>query len=119
MSVGDTISVSIVSTSASAGKVTLENLSTGHTASESLTAPSSSSHLGGQNAEWIVEDFEEGSSEVALANFGTVTFTDCVAKTSGGESLGPSSGTIIEIEQNGEVLTDVSDGGSTVTVTYA
>jgi hypothetical protein len=114
---GDEISVSITSSSSSKGKVVLENLTTGSSVSKSLSAPSSSSHLGGQNAEWIVEDFDEGGSEVAFADFGTVTFSSCTAKTAS-ETLTASGATAIDIKQNGEVLTSVSISGSTVTVTY-
>jgi hypothetical protein len=114
---GDEISVSITSSSSSAGKVVLENLTTGKTVTKPLTAPSSSSHLGGQNAEWIVEDFDEGGSEVSFADFGTVTFSSCTAKTAS-ETLTASGATAIDIKQNGNVLTSVSVSGSTVTVTY-
>ncbi|MCJ1241241.1 hypothetical protein MMC14_009245 [Varicellaria rhodocarpa] len=119
MSAGNVISVSVTSTSASAGNVVLENLSTGKTVTQKLSAPSSSSHLGGQNAEWIVEDYESGSSLVSLANFGTVTFTNCVAKTNS-ESLGTSGATIIEIESSSnQVLTGVSvPSSSQVKVVY-
>lgn len=114
---GDEISVSITASSSSAGKVVLENFTTGKTVTNSLTAPSSSSHLGGQNAEWIVEDFDEGGSEVSFADFGTVTFSSCTAKTAS-ENLTASGATAIDIKRNGEVLTSVSISGSTVTVTY-
>jgi len=114
---GDEISVSITASSSSAGKVVLENLTTGKTVSKSLTAPSRSSHLGGQNAEWIVEDFDEGGSEVSFADFGTVTFSSCAANTAS-ETLTASGATAIDIKQSEEVLTSVSISGSTVTVTY-
>ena len=118
MSAGNTMSVSVTSTSASAGNVVLQNLSTGQKVTKSLTAPSSSSHLGGQNAEWIVEDFESGSSLVNLANFGTVTFTNAVAKTPS-ETLGTNGATIIEIKSGNSVLTDVTiPSSSSVKVTY-
>jgi hypothetical protein len=114
---GDEISVSITSTSSSRGKVVLENLTTGQSVSKSLSAPSSSSHLGGQNAEWIVEDFDEGGSQVSFADFGTVTFSSCTAKTAS-ETLTASGASAIDIRQNGQVLTSVSISGSSVTVTY-
>ena len=119
MSAGNVMSVSVTSTSASAGNVVLQNLSTGKTVTKALSAPSSSSHLGGQNAEWIVEDYESGSSLVSLANFGTVTFTNCVAKTPS-QTLGTSGATIIEIESSSDqVLTAVSvPSSSQVKVVY-
>ena len=118
ISAGNTIAVSVVSSSASAGTAKIENLSTGQTVSKALTAPSSSSHLGGQNAEWIVEDFEEGGGQVPFANFGTVTFTDASWTDSAGATGGPGSATIIDIEQGRTVLTSVSVSGSSVAVTY-
>ncbi len=106
---GNVISVSVTSSSSTKGVVTLTNESTGKSVSKSLSAPSSSAKLGGQNAEWIVEDFEEGGSLVNFANFGTVLFTDAVAGASDGSTVGTSDATIIEIEnQSGTVLTDVS-----------
>jgi Peptidase A4 family len=73
--------------------------------------------LGGQNAEWIVEDYEEGSSLVKLANWGTVTFTGATAKTAT-TSENAASAQILDIEQNGKVLTSVTVSGSTVSDTY-
>lgn len=119
VSAGDVISISITSSSSSKGKIVMENVSTGQSVTQSVSAPSSSSHLGGQNAEWIVEDFDEGGSQVAFANFGTVTFTDCVAKTSS-ETLGVSGATLIDIKtSSGSILTDASiPSSSEVQVVY-
>ena len=118
VSAGDVIALSVLSSSASAGTVTIENVSTGASVSTALTAPSSDSYLAGQNAEWIVEDFEEGGSLVPLSNFGTVVFENCVA-TTGSESLGLSGATVIEIEQNGNVETSVTiEGSSSVQIQY-
>lgn len=118
-SAGDVISISITSSSNSVGTAVLENLSSGQSVTQQLSAPSSDATLGGQNAEWIVEDFESGGSLVSFADFGTVTFSNCVAST-GSESLGTDGATIIEIEDsNGNVLTDVSiPSSSEVTITY-
>jgi len=107
VSAGNQIEVSIVATSLSAGKVTLTNLSTGKSVSQSLTAPSSSAHLCGTNAEWIVEDFEEGNSLVPLSNFGTVVFTGASAKTAS-STLSVSGAQIINMRQGSTVLTNVS-----------
>ena len=93
---GDVIEMSVVATSPSAGTVTLQNVSSGKSVSKALTAPSSGSTIAGKNAEWIVEDYEEGSSLVPFADFGTVTFTDCTAKT-GSETLTLNSASVIEI----------------------
>jgi Peptidase A4 family len=118
MNVGDTIAVSVSSSSASAGVATIENLSNGQTVTQNLNAPDGNSNLGGQNAEWIVEDFEEGSSEVPFANFGTVSFTSCQYTSSGG-SGGVSGADVLDIRQNGQVLTSVSiPSDSEVDVSY-
>ncbi|OCL13515.1 putative aspergillopepsin-2 precursor, partial [Glonium stellatum] len=118
VSAGDVIAVSIVASSSSRGTVTLTNESTGKSVSKTLSAPDSSSTLGGQNAEWIIEDYEENGSQVPIADFGTVTFTDCVATTSS-QSVGLNGATVIEIEQNGQVVTDVTiESSSSVEIQY-
>lgn len=114
ISAGDTIKTTVTSTSSTAGVAIIENLTTGQTVKKSLT---SSSALGGQNAEWIVEDYEEGSSLVSLANWGSVVFTDATALT-GSSSLDASTASVIDIKQNNKVLTSISIDGSTVTDTY-
>ncbi|RFU77480.1 aspergillopepsin-2 precursor [Trichoderma arundinaceum] len=111
ISAGDTVRASVSSTSSTAGVAVIENLTTGKTVSKSLT---SSAALGGQNAEWIVEDYEEGSSLVNLANWGSVVFTDATAST-GSSSLDATGASILDIKQNNKVLTSVTVSGSTVT----
>lgn len=71
-----------------------------------------------ENVEWIVEDFEEGSSLVPFADFGTVEFTDAVATTVDGGTVGPLGATTIDIQQSLKTLTSVSIGLDTVTVKY-
>jgi len=117
ISAGDKITVTVTASSTTAGTATLTNATKGKTVTISLRAPSSSAALAGQNAEWIVEDFEENGSLVTLANFGTVTFTGSSAST-GSSSVTPSGATIINMEQNNKVLTSVSISGSTVTVKH-
>ncbi|KAH8691830.1 putative aspergillopepsin-2 precursor [Talaromyces proteolyticus] len=97
---GDNVSLSVVSTSPNSGIATIENLTNGQKASQILTAPDSSSTLGGQNAEWIVEDYEVGSSLVTLDNFGIVTFTNASAGLSNGTSVGIDSADVINMIQN-------------------
>lgn len=115
ISVGDTIKTTVTASSKSAGVATIENVSTGKTVSKSFSGESN--QLCEYNAEWIVEDFESGSSMVPFADFGTVTFTGAAA-THSGSSVGASGATIIDIEQNSKVLTSSSASGSTVTVKY-
>jgi hypothetical protein len=117
---GDVISVSVVSSSSSSGTATIQNLSNGQTVTQDLTAPDSNSNLGGQNAEWIVEDFEEGGSLVSFANFGTVDFTSATAGASDGSTVGTTGADLIDIEDSsGNVLTSASTpSDSEVVVQY-
>ncbi|KAF2813584.1 uncharacterized protein BDZ99DRAFT_460791 [Mytilinidion resinicola] len=115
---GDVIAISIVSSSSSKGTVTLANKTTGKSVSKTLSAPDSSSTLAGQNAEWIVEDFDENNSEVPLSDFHTVTFTGASAKTAS-ETVGLSGATVIDLKQNSKVLTTVTiESDSSVQITY-
>ena len=118
---GDTIFVSVQSTSSTDGTVVLQNLSTGQSVTQGVSAPDSSSALGGQNAEWIVEDFQENGSQVAFTNFGSVSFTNAQAQTSQGSSIGTDGADIIEIvDNNNNVITQVSIPSSTeVDVVYS
>lgn len=118
VSAGNVIQVDITATSTTKGTVKLTNVSTGKSVSQTLSAPSGSV-LCRQNAEWIVEDFEENGSLVALSNFGTVVFTNAAASLSTGGTEGLTSATIIDLKQGSTVYTDVTiDSGSQVTVKY-
>ena len=106
------------STSTTSGTATVENLTTGKTGTINLSSGAGAA-LTGQNAEWIVEDFGMHGGLVSFANFGDVTFTNCVAKTSQ-STLGLSAATIIEMRnmdgQNETSVSVVSD--SSVKVNY-
>jgi hypothetical protein len=115
VSAGDTIRMTVTATSTAAGNAMLENMSTGQSVSQSFTRESNV--LCETNAEWIVEDFSDGNSLVPLADFTTVTFTDATA-VSGGSTVDTSGATIMDIRQNGQVLTSCSGGGSEVSCTY-
>ncbi|KAF8861794.1 hypothetical protein BDZ45DRAFT_703286 [Acephala macrosclerotiorum] len=105
ISAGDVIAMYVNATTTTSGSATIENLTTGQTVTKDLT---STSALGGENAEWIVEDFEEGDSLIAFADFGSVTFTECVAATSS-SSEGVDSAQVMDIENtDDEVLTSVT-----------
>ncbi|TVY57597.1 Aspergillopepsin-2, partial [Lachnellula suecica] len=112
---GDTVSLSVTASSATAGTAVIENVTTGQTVSKAIT---STSRLGGQNAEWIVEDFEQNGGMVEFANFGTVTFANAVAGYSGGGTETAAGAEIMDIKQNGQVLTSSSASGSSVTVKH-
>jgi hypothetical protein len=99
------IAMYVNATTTTSGSATIENLTTGKTVTKDLT---STSALGGVNAEWIVEDFEENGALIAFADFGNITFTDCVASTAE-SSEGVTSATIMDIENTSdEVLTNVT-----------
>ncbi|KAG8843532.1 hypothetical protein FRB96_003923 [Tulasnella sp. 330] len=115
ISAGDSITTTVTATSTKAGTAVITNNTTGKTVTKSLT---STYALCEENAEWIVEDYEEGSSLVTFANFGTVTFTGASAGLVAGGSIGPGSADTIDIEQNSQVLTSVLTTSTSVTVSY-
>ncbi|KAI7978527.1 hypothetical protein EIK77_002203 [Talaromyces pinophilus] len=105
---GDDIKVTVTSTSNKAGSAVIENLSNGQSVTQSLTAPASTATLGGQNAEWIVEDFESNGAQVPFADFDKVAFTHAAAGTANGGSVGTSGVDLLDILQNGRILTSAS-----------
>lgn len=107
VSAGDVIVARVESSSPSKGVAIIENKSSGKTATKTLSAPSSSATLGGQNAEWIVEDFNSGNTMVPLVNFGKVTFTGAQAKTQDGD-YGVNNAETLDIQQNNKVLAHVN-----------
>lgn len=116
ISAGDVIFMSVTSSSSTSGVAVIENLTTGKSVSKTIT---SSSALCGENAEWIVEDFESNGSLVAFADFGDVLFTGAVAKTNTEGNVGTSGATLIDIKQNNKVLTSASiPSSSEVEVVY-
>ncbi|KAL4974114.1 peptidase A4 family-domain-containing protein [Aspergillus desertorum] len=108
---GDVIVAKVEAFSPSEGVTIIENKSTGQTVSQTISAPKADATLKGVNADWIVEDFQSGDATVPLADFGQVTFTGCEAKAQNGDSLGLDGATIIELEQNKKVLTQVTVKG--------
>lgn len=111
--------MTVTATSKTSGSAVIENVTTGTTVTETFSDVSDGS-LCEYDAEWIVEDFEECDSScelVPFADFGTVTFTD-VSAVIDGTTTTPADATIIDIEQNNEVLTSCSASSSEVTCTY-
>jgi hypothetical protein len=118
LTAGDVIVATVMSNSPSEGVAIIENKSSGKSVTKTLSAPSTSATLGGQNAEWIVEDFNSGSSMVPLANFGVISFTGAQAKA-GDSEYGINDGSILDIQQNGQVLAHVEvESDTEFTVTY-
>ncbi|KAG8214036.1 peptidase A4 family-domain-containing protein, partial [Butyriboletus roseoflavus] len=112
---GDVITTTVTASSTTSGTAVIENQTTGQTVTQELT---SSYALCEENAEWIVEDFEENGSLVPFADFGTVTFTSATGSGTSGTTYTPSGATLLDIEQNGQVLTSVSTNGETATIQY-
>lgn len=116
ISAGDVISISVDASSTNTGTAIVENLSTGQSVSHTFNGGTTGT-LCETNAEWIVEDFEENGALVPFANFGSVTFSNAQA-IQYGQYVGPSGAQIMDIEQNGQVLTQSSDTSNSVTVQY-
>ena len=114
-SAGDSVTVTVSADSLTSGTAIIENTTTGKKVSHTFTNQNAS--LCETNAEWIVEDFEEGNSMVPLANWGSVTFSGASAKTANG-TVGPSGAVVIDMEQNGKVLTKTTVTSTSVTVEY-
>ncbi|CAI7603887.1 unnamed protein product [Penicillium crustosum] len=113
ISSGDVIKLTVTASSKTSGSAVIENVTTGKTVTHKFTGVDDGD-LCETNAEWIVEDFESGGELVPFTNFGTVTFRNAEA-TSGGETVGPSGSTIMDIKQSGNVLTKSSATSSSVT----
>jgi len=114
---GNVIKVTVTKTSTTGGVTTLENVSTGETASHTFTNQKSGT-LCGDNAEWIVEDFTSGSSLVPFADFGTVTFTGASAVANGATITPAGADNIVLVSSSDAALTSTTISGSTVTVKY-
>ncbi|KAJ5638424.1 hypothetical protein N7528_000814 [Penicillium herquei] len=116
ISAGDEIKVSVQATSTSTGFAVVENLSTGVKVSHEFFG-GEGGELGELNAEWIVEDFQQGLALVDFANFGTVSFRNACA-VDNGTVVGPSAASLVDIKQRGIVLTSSSVTDNTVVVSY-
>jgi hypothetical protein len=117
ISAGDSIQMTVDASSKTAGKATIENLTTGKSVSHSFSRESSA--LCETNAEWIVEDFQSGNSLVPFADFGKFSFTSCSAGKTSGATVDTSGAQIMDIRQSGNILTSCSASGSDVTCSYA
>ncbi|EKM56249.1 uncharacterized protein PHACADRAFT_140865 [Phanerochaete carnosa HHB-10118-sp] len=111
---GDSVTLTVTASSTTSGTVVITNNSKDQSVQRALTSDSA---LCQQDAEWIIEDFEENGSQVPFANFGTVTFTDASAGTSTG-SVGPSGAFLTDIYQDDQLVTSASVSESSVTVSY-
>lgn len=108
VSAGDVIVAKVESTSPSEGVAIIENKSSGKSASKTLSAPSTTATIAGQNVEWIVEDFNSGNTMVPFVNFGEIKFSGAQAQTSNDEIVGLNNAAILEIQQKGRLLASVN-----------
>ncbi|KAM6490268.1 Peptidase A4 family domain containing protein [Amanita muscaria] len=107
---GDVIRLTVTASSTTSGTTLIENLTTGQSESQSLSSPSYPLCL--QNAEWIIEDFKGSGSMVPFCDFGTVAFSSASAYLHNGRAISPNGAMVLNIEQNGKVLTSVSESSS-------
>lgn len=97
--------------SPTSGNSTLENLSTGQ--SVSTQHSNMQQQLCLQDAEWVLEDFEQKE----LADFGSFTFTDTVANGESGPG-NPEGAIIVEVEADGQEKTSCRSDANSVTCQY-
>lgn len=90
----------------------IENVTTGETVTKSLT---SSSALCEENAEWIIEDYEEGGSLAPFADFGAITWTSACAATSTNSCVSLSGSAVSKVEDSCKVLISASATSNTIT----
>ena len=115
VSAGDEIRVSVKATSTTSGTTTMENLTTGKTATQDYTGQAT---LCQSNAEWIVEDFgDSASGHVELVNFGEVTIYDTSATSPTG-SFDPSQARISNMMIDGRQRTNCSASADGVYCSY-
>ncbi|KAK8160373.1 peptidase A4 family-domain-containing protein [Phyllosticta citrichinensis] len=111
---GDVIKLSVDSPSGTAATLSIENTNTRVKITKPLTAPHGTPLLG-DTAEWLVQNLVGADGKLLPPpDFGTITFTDCVATTSDGKTYGPDAGQIFD--QGDQLKTDTT--GNTVNVKF-
>ncbi|MCJ1403993.1 hypothetical protein MMC11_007217 [Xylographa trunciseda] len=118
VSVGDEIALTVNSNSdGSAGTITIENLSNGQYFNTVLTPPVPNDNINATTAEWIVEDYFLNGDLVSLADFGTLTFTDCVAGV-GDQSFGIDNSIVVEMASDVMETSVNIESSISVQITY-
>lgn len=115
ISAGDNIVLSVTVFSKNSGEAAIVNLSNGQSVTQQLTSDQA---LCLNDAEWIVEDYRANGNLVPLTNFGSMTFSNAFASNPDGILFDPSGANLVDITQNGKVLTQTSAYGSSVTINY-
>ncbi|GFF38188.1 aspergillopepsin-2 [Aspergillus udagawae] len=100
---GDVIVAAVNVTASNRGVCVIENLTTGESATKSVSAPKSTATIKGLNAEWIVEDFQSNGAAVPFVGFDAVEFTGCVAEAAGVE-FGVVNATVYDLVQDDTLL---------------
>ncbi|KAF8557513.1 hypothetical protein OG21DRAFT_1520411 [Imleria badia] len=116
VSAGDVIQVSVVADSPTTGIASIHNVNTGQ---DMIQHVSSTHALCGQNAEWIVEDYDKNGSQVPFANFGSVFFTNTEASGPSGTYDAGSGAAIFEIQQNKAVVVYTTIDGPDISINHA
>jgi hypothetical protein len=114
---GDVVNVIVTANGTTAGTATIVNESSSPQQSSTRTF-TDQPPLCKQNAEWIVEDVSNYDGLVPFANFSSVTFVEPLAQTVGYQTYGPGEASIVDIEQDGQILTSTSlaRGGQDINV---
>lgn len=116
ISAGDRVKLTVAASSMVSGTATVENMSNGQSVTHTFNGNVQGS-LCETNAEWIVEDFSKGGQLVPFADFGDVTFSNAYVEQNG-RKVGPQGAAIMDIKQNGQVLTNAEVSGGEVSVSY-
>ncbi|KAK3942630.1 concanavalin A-like lectin/glucanase domain-containing protein [Diplogelasinospora grovesii] len=95
---GDWFEVTVNTTSNTAGKVTITNVSQGVTYTATLTGGAT---LGRLDADWVLEDPVSSSGQVPFASFTETWFESAYATTTSGASLGIDGATMYQIGSSG------------------
>jgi hypothetical protein len=121
VSPGDKIaaSISLANSNTNSWIIAVSDVTTGQSFQQNFVY--NSSRL---TAEWVIERPTVNNQIATLANFGTVTFTDCSAQLAGRAgtiSAFPNSQILMSDRQNRQLVSvsDFSRDGSIFTVTYA
>ncbi|MCJ1317723.1 hypothetical protein MMC15_003049 [Xylographa vitiligo] len=123
VSAGDEIALTVSSNSdGTNGTIIIKNKSTGQNFHSVITMPAPDSYINGTTAEWIVEDYMVDTGFIPMADFETVNFKDCVAKTdSESFGIGNATATVMIGEVLGAVRMTANatiENSSSVQVTY-
>jgi len=115
---GDEIRLTVTATSPDSGKAKIENLTKKKHVEKVFH--SQITPLCQQNAEWIVEDYQNNEGEdVPVCNFGKVEFTDAYAtRTHGHRRVTPDGADILVMQKGDEVITSVHENRNGVTIKY-